>query len=458
MTGRSSAKSLRSRLVWRLVPLQAAMLAAVVLLVVGTLWASGLLLDQRDEDYVSDVLRDAIARDATGRIVLRPTSDLQKLRADVPDLWFSIRDRTGHSLSEGAVPEPFAQIGGALDQIGQARLGWQLLEGDPRRPAARMKWVKTAVGDAQIITATQGEISTARAALATTLVLFGFVLPSLLLMTLATFIATPIVVRGALAGLSNAAEEARQIDIDSRGARLPVDKVPTEVAPLVRAINDALARLDQGYERHKRFLADAAHELRTPIAILNTRLESLPDGPEKMRLLEDVARLAMLAEQLLDLQRLGQGPTAFSRVDLVAVGRSVVADLAPLAIAAGYDISFEAEADYVMVMGDEASLGRAVTNLVQNAIQHGGRHGVITIGVHADGAIEVEDQGPGIPADQREKIFEPFHRMQPASRGAGLGLNLVREIVRLHNGHVVVLDGIGSGACVRIRLPLLHAN
>jgi signal transduction histidine kinase len=239
---------------------------------------------------------------------------------------------------------------------------------------------------------------------------------------------------------------------------LPVDKVPTEVAPLVRAINDALARLDQGYERHKRFLADAAHELRTPIAILNTRLESLPDGPEKLRLLEDVARLAMLAEQLLDLQRLGQGPTAFSRVDLVAVGRSVVADLAPLAIAAGYDISFEAEADYVMVMGDEASLGRAVTNLVQNAIQHGGRHGVITIGVHADGAIEVEDQGLGIPADQREKIFEPFHRMQPASRGAGLGLNLVREIVRLHNGHVAVLDGIGGGARVRIRLPLIHAD
>src|SRR5215475_4936880 len=111
--------------------------------------------------------------------------------------------------------------------------------------------------------------------------------------------------------------------------------IPLEVAPLVTAVNEALARLDEGYSRHKRFVADAAHELRTPIAILNTRLEALQDGPDKTRLLEDTARLATLAEQLLDIQRLDQCRDPFSRVDLAIIAQNVAADLAPLAIAGG---------------------------------------------------------------------------------------------------------------------------
>jgi signal transduction histidine kinase len=446
------APSLRSRLLRRLVPLQAALLSVLLILVLGTLGAAGFLLDNRDEDHVIEVVQKALTRDAAGQLTLLPTSDLQRLRSEIPDLWFVVRDRAGQSISQGAVPPEFANLGGALDHISQARLGWQLLHDDPRKPAARLKRVDTSAGNVQILTATQGKLTGSKAVLTTAAMFLGLGLPALVLMMIATFIATPMVVRRALAGLALAAQQAGQIDIHRRGTRLSLANVPAEIAPLVSAINDALTRLDQGYARQKRFVADAAHELRTPIAILNTRLESLPPGPDKTRLLEDVARLATLAEQLLDIQRLDQNHSRFAPVDLVAVGQSVTAELAPLAIAAGYEICFDAEPGRIGTIGDRAAIERALVNLVQNAIQHGGRRGKISISVSRAAVIEVRDQGSGVPPDQRGSIFEPFYRLQPLDRGAGLGLNLVREIAELHGGDVSVLDNPAGGACFRLAL------
>lgn len=444
---------LRSQLSWRLVALQAALLAMLVILLIAGLCASGILLVPRDEDHVIGIVQAALARDAQRGLVLRPTADLKQLRENTPDLWFVVRDRQGHALSEGMVPNEFAKIGDALDQISQARLGWQMFEDDPHKPPARMKRVNTDAGPVQVMTATQGPMSRAKTVLATTLAFLAVALPGLMLMAAATFVATPLVVRRAFAGLDTAADEARRIDFRQRGSRLSADHLPLEVAPLVTAVNDALKRLDDGYSRHQRFVADAAHELRTPIAILNTRLESLPAGPEKTRLLEDSARLATLAEQLLDIQRFDQCRNPFVRVDLVAVARNVAADLAPLAIAAGYELSLDTAVDRVETSGDRAALERALTNLVQNAIQHGGRRGTITIHVGSAATIDVSDEGDGIPQDQRTRIFDPFYRLAPLDRGAGLGLNMVREIARLHGGHVSVLDGPKGGACFRLTLP-----
>ncbi|QOZ34242.1 HAMP domain-containing sensor histidine kinase [Bradyrhizobium sp. CCBAU 53421] len=444
---------LRSKLSWWLVTLQAALLAMLVVLLIAGLCASGILLVPRDEDHVIDILQGALARDAQGGLMLRPTADLKELRETTRDLWFVVRDREGHSLSEGAVPGEFARIGDALDQISQARLGWQMFEDDPRKPPARMKRVSTDAGPVQVMTATQGPMSRAKTVFATSLAFLAVALPGLMLMAAATFVATPMVVRRAFAGIDSAADEARRIDFRQRGSRLSADHLPLEVAPLVSAVNDALKRLDDGYSRHQRFVADAAHELRTPIAILNTRLESLPPGPEKTRLLEDSARLATLAEQLLDIQRFDQCRNPFGRVDLVAVARNVAADLAPLAIAAGYELSLDTATDRVETLGDRAALERALTNLVQNAIQHGGRRGTITIHVGHAATIDVTDEGDGIPKHERARIFDPFYRLAPLDRGAGLGLNMVREIARLHGGHVSVLDGPKGGACFRLTLP-----
>jgi signal transduction histidine kinase len=173
-------------------------------------------------------------------------------------------------------------------------------------------------------------------------------------------------------------------------------------------------------------------------------------GPDQARVLEDVARLSTLADQLLDLQRVNQQADRLSDIDIVAIGRKVVADLAPLAIGAGYELSFESLAETILVRGDQGSLERALTNLIQNAIEYGGRKGPIAVRVEPPATISVTDDGPGIPSEYRERVFEPFYRLNGRSRGAGLGLNLVQEIVRRHHGEVTISEGPNGGACVEM--------
>lgn len=455
-------RSLKWRLVGRLVILQAIALTTLILLFmlgVAILWRSG-VLNSEYEGSTIDAIRDSVGRDANGELILRSTPELAILRSEVSDLWFIIRDEQGHRLSEGTVPDQFKPVADLLDQVGEGRLGWT--RGQVSPPAGLIRWYNTdAAGKVQIMTGAQGHISTRRLIAAAPplvlTVLTNVILPIVVLMGLATLAATPFVVRRAMAGLGDAAAQAERIDIDRRGVQLSAKDVPLEIVPLVKAINDALERLDRGYERHKRFLADAAHELRTPIAILTTRLASLPSGAEKTQLLEDATRLTVLTGQLLDLQRLDQHPDQLVPVDLVGIARRVVFDLAPLAFAAGYEMAFEPEDENgIWAKGDQTSLERALTNLVQNAIDHGGRRGTITVRVARAGWIEVCDDGDGIPPEEREQVFEPFHRLKQGGRGAGLGLDLVQRIMQLHGGHAEVAAGPSKGACLRMVFPQAH--
>ena len=443
-------RSLKWSLVLRIAVLQCAMLILIIAGIIGALLASG-LIPHDYEDASLDVLAEAIARDASGQLVLNETSDLTRLRSDVPDLWFIIRDKQGHRLKEGTVPASFQPFVGLLDNISGASIDRTI--GRSELPDGKIRWTDTAAGSVQIFTGTKGGLSLLRLlGQAPEFFLWG-ILPLAGLMALATLFATPWVVRGALSGLGHAAAEAERIDIDQRGVQLPLKDVPSEVTPLVKAVNAALARLDKGYERHKRFLTDAAHELRTPVAILNTRLAALPATPVRARLLQDAARLATLADQLLDLQRLDRLAEQFGSVDLVAVARNVVVDLAPIAFAAGYEMSFEPAREKLTVRGDRTAIERALMNLIQNAIDHGGKAGRITISVRPPAVIEVLDEGDGVPTPERERIFEPFYRLHPQDHGAGLGLNLVRDLMQLHGGKVEMSDGKVGGACFRMTFP-----
>lgn len=443
--------SLKWLLVSRLVTLQAGMIALVMLLVTVAIWGTGYLLDDYEGGSL-DVLADATERDAAGGLALRETSDLVHLRAMAPELWFTIRDSQGHRLQEGNIPDAYLPMLPVLHQLSDARLSDQPeMDG---KPDAVVKWVKSPAGRVQILTGTKGEMSVERLARGISNGFIFLILPVIVLMALATSLATPFVVRRALAGLGRTVSQAAHIEFDKRGAQLQVSDVPVEIRALVSAVNDALRRLDTGYEKHQHFLAQAAHELRTPIAILNARLSTLPAGTNKRDLLEDAARLTTLAGQLLDLQRLDQKQNHFLPVDLVAMAKQVLFDLGPLALGAGYDVAFEPECDEILVTGDQTSLERALINLVQNAIDHGGRRGTIMVRVGGSGCIEVCDEGNGIAGDEREQIFEPFNRLGPDGRGAGLGLNLVREIMQLHGGSIAVIDAAAMGACLRMSFPL----
>ena len=453
----SANASLRWRLVRRLLLLQALLLCSAIVLVFAVLIGNGMLLRLESEDNVVNAMREAVVRDAAGRLQLRPTAELTRLRREVPGLWFAVRDRAGEVLAEGAVPPEYARIGSTLDEVGYARFGWNLGDPSSYRPTAQLRWIDTPAGRIQVLTGPGGAIPLGRYLMATGLSLAAPTVPLLAIMALATLLATPFVVRRALAGLHDVALQAGRIDADRRATRLPTHEVPREVLPLVTAINAALARLDEGYERQQRFLVDAAHELRTPIAILQTRIELLAHDPQGARLREDVARLATLAEQLLDLQRLRGSAAQLVPLDLAAVARDAVADIAPLAVAAGYTLAFASRRDPCMVRGDRGALQRALANLLQNAIEHGGRRGRIAVTLDEDGSLDVIDEGGGIPEAERERIFEAFHRLAPSHRGAGLGLHLVQQIAHAHAGSVVAVPRLG-GAHLRLRLPLLHGR
>ncbi|EJN04940.1 HAMP domain-containing sensor histidine kinase [Phyllobacterium sp. YR531] len=441
-----SRNSLKRRLIWQLLLFQVVLLFLFVLALVALLVRAdlgGALVDPE----VTEIAARAMVRDENGHLRLDETEELKALRNAVPDFWFVARSDRGEVITVGDVPPVYQSMAKHLDRVSFADIR------DMVQPYTYSAVIRKTSGPAGGFTV----LGEGRLFSLTFVVLFLsnlLMIPILLILTLITIIAIPWIVTRAFSGLAVVAGQAEEIDIDRRGDRLPENNVPAEVRPLVHAVNGALQRLDAGYERHQRFILDAAHELRTPIAILQTRVETMPANPLRTRLLADTGRIAALAEQLLDLQRLDRDKASFKRVDLAVICKRVAADLAPLAIASGYELSVEAGVSGVFVMGDTGALERAVINLVQNAIEYGGQQGDITIRVERDGVIEVSDEGSGIPVSEREQVFEPFYRLHPRDHGAGLGLNLVKEIVSRHNGHVTIVDGISSGACFRITIPL----
>lgn len=399
----------------------------------------------------AQITANALVRDKDGRLVLKETSEFVQLRSNTTDFWFVAVSETGEIVQGGQVPEAFSNMDQQLSDvklsdIRDAALSYSYLA---VVRIAVVRRVSGPVGEFAMI-GKGGPFSMTFPVLLFSNIL---IMPILILMSIVTIVTIPWIIRREFLALSAIARTAETIDIDKRGYRLPDGDIPREVQPLVHAVNGALKRLDDGYERHKRFILDAAHELRTPVAILQTRVETLLDGPSRSRILADASRIAVLAEQLLDLQRLGGQKAPLIPLDLVSLCRSVVADMAPLAISQGYELSFEPEEEPILALADDASLQRALMNIVQNAIEHGGNRGTITIKVAANRVIDICDEGSGIPEEDRELVFDAFHRLRPKDRGTGLGLNLVQEIIRYHGGEITISDSSTGGACFRISLP-----
>ena len=424
--------------------IQPLLVQLVTLIVYFTiLWAILLRLDSGGpyaNPAILQVAAKSVVREPDGSLAIRMTPELAKLKEDSPALWFAAQDASGQRISFGNVPAEYASVVASLDEFSFGELRGR---NGPHHLSAAFRQETGPAGKLTLIG--HGDLTT----LSLSIVLISniLVVPVLLILALLTFFITPWIVRRSLAGVARIAAEAEGIDIDRRGARLTEEAVPREIAPLVGAVNAALSRLDEGYEKQRRFIAAAAHELRTPIAILRLKLETSPDA-ETRKLTGDVARLSNLAEQLLDLHRLDHEPQR-DPVDMVALVRRVVADLAPVLLSSGKTV--EVLVDGAMtVEGDAGAIERVVTNLVQNAAEHGG--GSIIVRVDS-GGFQVEDDGPGIPAEERDMVLEPFHRIRPSSTGAGLGLNLVQQVVERHGGRISIHDAPSGGAIVRIDFP-----
>jgi signal transduction histidine kinase len=261
---------------------------------------------------------------------------------------------------------------------------------------------------------------------------------------------------------------AAAIGVDRLQARVPEPQTRDEVAHLARTLNTMLDRIEQGVEEQRRLVADASHELRTPLAAMRAEIdvslrvdELSPDaraGLSSAR--EEVDRLSRTVDDLLTLAGADDANLRLRprRVDLAALAEQVAEGLASLAEARG--VTLENRGDPVIVQVDPERFAQAVRNVVENAIHFSPPGGAVVVAVSATGELArltVDDDGPGVPAELRERIFDRFFRADPSrtrrTGGSGLGLAITRELVAAHGGTVRALER-PTGSRFAIELPL----
>lgn len=239
---------------------------------------------------------------------------------------------------------------------------------------------------------------------------------------------------------------------------LPVSPADDEISALARTLNEMLDRLETASARQRRFVADAAHELRSPLATLRASLEVAGQHPEVYRtdelaedLVGEVLRMQALVDDLLLLARVGSAPRARVEVDLQDVVRDAVGGSG--AVLQRTDVTVQVRGSGAAV-GDPPALGRVVRNLVDNAVRHAASRVRVTVG---PGTVTVDDDGAGIPAADRDRVFERFVRLDEARQreagGSGLGLAIVREIAREHGGDVTLSRAPLGGLRARVVVP-----
>ncbi|MGX2041728.1 ATP-binding protein [Methylocaldum sp. MU1018] len=225
-------------------------------------------------------------------------------------------------------------------------------------------------------------------------------------------------------------------------------RIPAEARPLVEKLNELFERIGKSFENERRFTADASHELRTPIAAIRAQAQvalAADDAAERRRALENLIRggdrAAHLIDQLLTLARLESGRTQPSPglTDLAEVAQGVLAELGPWAHGRRVSVRRLGEKQMI-VRGDPALLRVLLRNLVDNAIRYSPPDTVVTVNIGAH-RLDVIDQGPGIPADERRQVFERFKRLATFEEGSGLGLSIVARIARLSGATLRLLDG-----------------
>jgi two-component system sensor histidine kinase QseC len=434
-------------------------LLVLLLSVTAAVWAAVMLRSRTDARRELNGLFDAQLAQSAKVLLAQASHDVGELRnaerarerfahtLEHPyeqRLHFQLRDRAGHVLyrSSSGVPEPLATDGDGYYDRTLHGLRWRVLV------------LTDAQAGLQIETCQRYDVREQLAGAAA----WNMTLPLLAaLPLLATLIW--IAVGEGIRPLARVEREFARRASDDLHPFGDAD-APRELVPLVGALNGLLVRLDERFELERRFTADAAHELRTPLAAIRAQAQvatTAGRGADREHALRQIVRAVdratHLVEQLLTLARLDpqRDMAAPEAVDLRNVATIVAGELAAAASGKQIDVRVEAK-DGLTVSGDPALLSTLLCNLVENGIRYCGRGGSVRI-VVTDHAVEVVDDGPGIPAEEREHVFERFHRVLRAGpSGSGLGLSIVKRIADLHHASVTLGDGDGGrGLRVTVR-------
>lgn len=415
-------------------------------------------------DSALDISRQTRVSEGNLRLDL-PSAALDMLESDTHDTVFYMVNDARREFVAGhrGLPLPVEEtpLGKPVYYDGHYR-------GHPIRLAALSTKVKGAADDEMPVLILVGETLNKRRTLANE-VLLGMLLPELLLIALIGALVWYGIERG-LRPLTTL-----QLEIGNRSHRdlspLPEQNAPGEVRALIRAMNELLARLALALSAQQRFIADAAHQLRTPLAGIKTQAELALRQSNMVEVQHTLLQLntatgqtTHLVNQLLSLARVepGAGRTqAVQKLDLNELARDTTTEWVPRALERDIDLGFDTTEDGsadAMVEADGLFIREMLSNLLDNAVRYTHPGGRVTVRVGTEAAritLSVEDNGPGIPADERERVFERFHRvLGTGAEGCGLGLAIVREIAQGHNAEVRLMSGAqGIGTRIYIVFP-----
>ncbi|HSC99407.1 MAG TPA: ATP-binding protein [Casimicrobiaceae bacterium] len=447
-------------LVWLVVSLMFLMLATISISEFLVESAVDAPFDEKLTDYVRMLASDLRA-DETG-VHLRP-GVVGLLRSDRQDrIFYAIRDERGDLIAG----EP--QLAGV---IGPLRLGVPSLQNgqvgdEPVRVAAMQVADPRKSGES--LTLQVAETLNKRQALTETMRTQAVALPQMLVLVVAIL----LIVYGYTYVL-RPMQRLRAL-IDNRGLNdlspLDPDAAPQDLRPLIRSVNGLMERLAASFDAQRRFIADAAHQLRTPLAGIKSQTERalIENDPAATklalkRLAAGTEHATALANRLLTLARAGTPLIAPPvDVDLIGIVSETIAEHLPNAIERRHDLGFEGPSNGspCIVRGDALLLREMLSNLIDNALRYSPDGGSITVSIDRDPAsgcyaLAVSDTGPGIPADERERVFEPFYRgADVMAPGTGLGLAIVRTIATVHGASIALSTGSGNrGLRVTVRFP-----
>lgn len=396
-----------------------------------------------------DILEKNIRSVAPDMFTLDETPVLSTIKAQSPNLWFVVSD--GRKLIEhNALARPVLPVDIRIDG---PSLSATFSTGD-RSTSIRTLSIPSFEG--RIVMATTG----ARPGLID-VGLYYFQISAVRIMSGALALALLIAATVGLATrqiartIGGMARAAAEIAPDNPKGDLSSSRVPVELQPLTRALDSALDRIAVSMGHQRRFISNAAHELRTPLAILRVKMEVIEDPKIRGSLVADLQRLTSLVAAMLDLARMNANSSGLTmaKVDLSAIAQGVLRELGPMIIDRGMEATFEAPSFPVEVFGNETVLQGAIANLITNAVSHSQTARHLDVRVLAEGILEVADDGVGIPVESRDEVIEPFARLSTAADGTGLGLAIVRDIILAHGGSMVIGDTPGGGLTVRLVFP-----